>query len=423
MRQTGERRMTASVIKDPGLAPEGRQKIRWVEQHAPVLNALYAKYLSDGTLKGLSVAVCVPLEAKTAYLTLLLHRAGARVALAGTAPGYVQDDVAAAIAAEGVTVFSVADATAEEFEVNLTRTVETGPVLLVDDRAELTRILHTTAKSRIGKVWGASEQTTSGVTKLRNMEREGKLAFPVIAGNDAMCKHLFDNRYGTGQSVFTAILALTNLFLAGRTVVIAGYGWCGKGLARRASGLGARVVVCEIDPVRALEAVADGFAVMPLLDASALGDFFLTSTGTHAVYGRAHFERMKDGAVLANAGGLDTEIDVPALEALARATSVVRRQITEYRMADGRRLHLLCGGRLVNLAGGDGHPVEIMDLSFSVQALAIYHLARHRGELAPGVHDLPLQIDQEIARTKLETLDVAIDALTPEQEEHRRRWQ
>jgi adenosylhomocysteinase len=415
--------MTASIIKDSRLAPEGAQKIRWVEQHAPVLNAIFEKYLSDGTLRGLSIAVCVPLEAKTAYLTLLLRRSGATVALAGTAPGYVQDDVAAAIAAEGVTVFSVADASAEQFEANLTRTVETDPVLLVDDRAELTRILHTSEKSRLPRVWGASEQTTSGVTKLRNMEREGQLLFPVIAGNDAMCKHLFDNRYGTGQSVFTAILALTNLFLAGRTVVIAGYGWCGKGLARRASGLGARVVVSEVDPVRALEAVADGFAVMPLLDAAAEGDFFVTSTGTHAVYGRPHFQHMKDGAVLANAGGLDTEIDVPALAAMARETAEARRHITEYRMADGRRLHLLCGGRLVNLAGGDGHPVEIMDLSFSVQALAIYHLARHRGELPAGVHDLPLQIDQEIARTKLATLDVAIDALTPEQEEHRLRWQ
>jgi len=415
--------MTASIIKDPKLAPEGAQKIRWVEQHAPVLNAIFTKYLGDGTLKDLSIAVCVPLEAKTAYLTLLLRRAGADVALAGTAPGYVQDDVAAAIAEEGVTVFSVADASAAEFEAHLTRTVQRDPALLIDDRAELTRILHTKEKARIGGVWGASEQTTSGVTKLRNMEREGELAFPVIAGNDAMCKHLFDNRYGTGQSVFTALLALTNLFLAGRTVVVAGYGWCGKGLARRASGLGARVVVCEIDPVRALEAVADGFAVMPLVEAAAVGDFFLTSTGTHAVYSRAHFECMKDGAVLANAGGLDTEIDVPALEAMARESRVARRHITEYRMADGRRLDLLCGGRLVNLAGGDGHPVEIMDLSFSVQALAIYHLARHRGKLPPGVHDLPLEIDCEIARIKLETLGVAIDSLTPEQEERRRRWQ
>ena len=415
--------MTSSIIKDPKLAPEGHAKIRWVEQHAPVLNEISKKYLSDGTLRGLSIAVCVPLEAKTAYLTLLLHRAGAHVSLAGTAPGYVQDDVAAAIAEEGVTVFSVGDASAEEFEANLVRTVEADPVLLVDDRAELTRILHTKQKQRLGGVWGASEQTTSGVTKLRNMEREGKLTFPVIAGNDAMCKHLFDNRYGTGQSVFTAIMALTNLFLAGRTIVVAGYGWCGKGLARRAVGLGARVMVSEVDPVRALEAVADGFTVLPLLEAAASGDFFITSTGTHAVYQREHFERMKDGAVLANAGGLDTEIDVPALEALAGRGIEARRQITEYKMPDGRRLHLLCGGRLVNIAGGDGHPVEIMDLSFAVQALAIHHLARHRGELSPGVHSLPVSIDREIASIKLQTLGVSIDSLTPQQEEHRRRWQ
>jgi adenosylhomocysteinase len=365
----------------------------------------------------------VPLEAKTAYLTLLLQRAGADVTLAGTAPGYVQDDVAAAVAEQGVTVFSVGDATPEEFEANLTRSVGHDPVLLVDDRAELTRILHTTEVARRDRVWGASEQTTSGVTKLKNMEREGKLLFPVIAGNDAMCKHFFDNRYGTGQSVFTALMALTNLFLAGRVVVLAGYGWCGKGLSLRASGLGARVVVCEVDPVRALEAVADGFAVMPLAEAAGIGDFFLTSTGTHAVYGREHFERMKDGAVLANAGGLDTEIDVPALEALSRDKVEVRRHITEYRLADGRRLHLMCEGRLINIAGGDGHPVEIMDLSFAVQALAIHHIARHRGQLPPGVHELPAEIDREIARIKLETLGVSIDALTPDQEERRRRWQ
>ena len=320
-------------------------------------------------------------------------------------------------------MFSVGDALEEEFEANLVRTVETDPVLLVDDRAELTRILHTKQKPRLGDVWGASEQTTSGVTKLRNMEREGKLTFPVIAGNDAMCKYLFDNRYGTGQSVFTAIMALTNLFVAGRAVVVAGYGWCGKGIARRALGLGARVVVSEVDPVRALEAVADGFTVLPLEEAAEVGDFFITSTGTHAVYRREHFERMKDGAVLANAGGLDTEIDVPALEALATEKHEARRQITEYKVKGGRRLHLLCGGRLVNIAGGDGHPVEIMDLSFSVQALAIHHLARHRGEIAPGVHALPVEIDREIASIKLETLGVSIDALTPEQEEHRRRWQ
>jgi adenosylhomocysteinase len=411
-----------SIVKDPKLAPEGRRKIQWVEKHSPVLNALFEKRLSDGSLKGLPIAVCVPLEAKTAYLTLLLQRAGADVTLAGTAPGYVQDDVAAAVAEQGVTVFSVGDASAEEFEANLTRSVCHDPVLLVDDRAELTRILHTTEVGRRDRVWGASEQTTSGVTKLRNMHREGKLKFPVIAGNDAMCKHFFDNRYGTGQSVFTALTALTNLFLAGRTVVIAGYGWCGKGLARRGSGLGARVVVCEVDPVRALEAVADGFSVMPLTEAASVGDFFLTSTGTHAVYGREHFERMKDGAILANAGGLDTEIDVPALEAMSREKAEVRRHITEYRLAGGRRLHLMCEGRLINIAGGDGHPVEIMDLSFAVQALAIHHLARRRGELEPGVHDLPDEIDREIARTKLETLGVAIDTLTPEQRERRLRW-
>jgi len=415
--------MPKSIVKDPALAPEGQRKIRWVEQHAPVLNALFKKYLADGTLRDVPVGVCIPLEAKTAYLSILLHRAGARVALAGTGPGYVQDDVAAAVAAEGVTVFAEADASAEGFEAHLNRVLETGPALLVDDRAEFTRLLHTSVKQRASQVWGATEQTTSGVTKLRNMEREGLLTYPVIAGNDALCKHLFDNRYGTGQSVFAAMLALTNLYFGGKTVVLAGYGWCGKGLARRAAGLNARVVVCEVDPVRALEAVTDGYRVMPLLEAARLGDFFITSTGTHGVFRREHFERMKDGAILANAGGVDTEIDVAGLDALAREKREARRHITEYRLADGRRLHLLCGGLLVNLAGGDGHPVEIMDLSFAVQALAIYHLAKNRGKLKPGVHPLPLEIDREIARTKLETLGVSIDSLTPEQQDFLRRWQ
>jgi adenosylhomocysteinase len=414
---------TKSIVADPALAPEGLRKIRWVEQHAPVLNAIFKKYLSDGTLRGVRIGVCIPLEAKTAYLSLLLQRAGARVALAGTAPGYIQDEIAAGVAAEGVQVFSVAAADEAEAERHRVMVVETDPVLLVDDRAELTRLVRTRRPGWAPNVWGASEQTTSGVTKLRNMEREGLLRFPVIAGNDAMCKHLFDNRYGTGQSVFAAMLALTNLYFGGKIVVIAGYGWCGKGLARRAAGLNARVVVCEVDAVRALEAVADGFAVMPMLEAAAVGDFFITSTGCNFVFRREHFERMKDGAILANAGGVDVEIDVPALEALAREKRLARRHITEYRLADGRRLHLLSEGKLVNLAGGDGHPVEIMDLSFSVQALAIYHLARNRGKLAPGVHSLPEEIDREIARTKLETLGVSIDSLLPEQKEFLRAWQ
>lgn len=414
---------TSSIVADFALAPEGARKIRWVAQHAPVLNAVFDRRLCDGSLSGVNVAVCVPLEAKTAYLTLLLKRAGANVALAGTAPGYVQDDVAAAIAQEGVIVFADARASAEQFEEYLIGTIRTDPALLVDDRGELTRILHTRETGRLPNVWGATEQTTSGVTKLRNMEREGILTYPIIAGNDAMCKHLFDNRYGTGQSVFTAILALTNMYVGGRTVVIAGYGWCGKGLARRAAGLQSRVVVCEIDPVRALEAVTDGFAVMPLAEAAEIGDFFITSTGTHGVFHAAHFERMKDGAVLANAGGLDTEIDVPALAAMATGVHEARGGITEYRLPDGRRLHLLAEGKLVNIAGGDGHPVEIMDLSFTVQALAIHYLARHHEELAPGVHPLPERIDREIAAIKLETLGVSIDSMTPEQIEIRRRWQ
>ena len=411
-----------SIVKDPKLAPLGRQKIEWVAQHARVLNRIYEKYLSDGTFKGVNVGVVVPLEAKTAYLSILLHRAGANVALAGTAPLYIQDDVAAGCAEYGVTVFAIAGVSDEESERNLERVIDTAPNLLVDDRAEFTRILLTKRSDLVSCVWGGSEQTTSGVTKLRNMQRDGILRFPMIAGNDAMCKHLFDNRYGTGQSTLGAMLSLTNLYFGGRTVVICGYGWCGKGLARRAAGLNARVVVCEVEPVRALEAHSDGFAVMSLEEAARVGDFFITSTGSCHVLRVEHFERMKDGAVLANAGGVDIEIDADGLEKLAAEKREVRRHITEYRLANGHRIHLLCAGRLVNLAGADGHPVEIMDLSFAVQAMAIYHLAKNRGKLEPKLHRLPAEIDAEIARIKLETLGIHIDSLTEEQKEFLRRW-
>jgi len=411
-----------SIVKDPSLAPAGRLKINWVAQHAPVLNAIKGKYLSDGTLRGVNIGVTIPLEAKTAYLSIILKEAGAHVAVAGTAPGYVQDDVAAALAEAGVTVFAEADGTPEVFERHLERVVHTGPQLLVDDRAELTRILITKRPDLRDKVWGGGEQTTSGVTKVRNMERDGVLPYPMIASNDAECKHLFDNRYGTGQSVWTAILALTNLYLGGRQVVIAGYGWCGKGLARRAKGLGARVTVCEVDPVRALEAVADGFDVASLEEAAGRGEYFVTSTGCTQVFRPEHFGRMRDGAILANAGGVDTEIDGPGLEAMAAGHREVRRHITQYLMPDGRRINLLCRGRLVNLAGGDGHPVEIMDLTFGVQALAVYHVARHRDQLEKRLYPLPREIDQDLARIMLEARGIAIDRWTPEQEQFLRQW-
>lgn len=411
-----------SLIKDPSLAPAGRLKIDWVAQHAPVLNAIQVKYLSDGTLNGVNIGVTIPLEAKTAYLALVLKASGADVALAGTAPGYVQDDVAAALAEAGVTVFAQADASPEEFKQNLERVVDTKPHLLVDDRAELTRILITKRPDLQSNVWGGGEQTTSGITKVRNMEREGVLPYPMIASNDAECKHLFDNRYGTGQSAWTAILALTNLYLGGREVVIAGYGWCGKGLARRAKGLGARVTVCEVDPVRALEALSDGFAVRSLMEAAAIGEYFITSTGCLHVFGPAHFERMRDGAILANAGGVDIEIDVESLERMAVASQEVRRQITQYTLPNNRRLNVLCRGLLVNLAGGDGHPVEIMDLTFSVQAMAVYYIAKRRGQLANRLYPLPKEIDHDLARILLEARGLTLDRLTPAQAQFLLQW-
>jgi adenosylhomocysteinase len=400
----------------------GHQKINWAAQHSPVLNAIKKKYFSDGTFKGVNIGVTIPLEAKTAYLCIILKESGANVAVAATAPGYLQEDVAAALADYGVAVYASGDASAEEFERNLERVVATEPSLLIDDRAELTRILITKRQDLIPKVWGGGEQTTSGITKIKNMEREGVLKYPMIASNDAECKHLFDNRYGTGQSVWAAILANTNLFVGGKNVVVAGYGWCGKGLARRADGLNARVIVCEVNPVRALEAVADGFTVMSLTQAAEAGDFFITSTGCKHVFRGEHFERMKDGAVLANAGGVDIEIDVEGLQKIAAGSKEVRRNITQYTLSNGRRINVLCRGLLVNLAGGDGHPVEIMDLTFAVQALAVYYLAKNRGKLENKLYPLPREIDFDIARTKLESMGIFIDSLTGEQQEFLRSW-
>jgi len=411
-----------SIVKDMGLAEAGNRKINWVARHAPVLNALRDSYLSDGSLRGLRVGMTIPLEAKTAYLASLLAEVGADVVIAGTAPAYVQDDVASALATRSVTVFASSDASPEESERNLVRVLEFRPDALIDDRAELAALvgqhpdMHHTIR-------GASEETTSGVTRLRAMEKQGRLPFPVIAANDARCKHLFDNRYGTGQAAMTAIMDTTNLFMAGKEVVVVGYGWCGKGIAKRAKGLAAHVTVVEIDPVKGLEAYADGFNVQPLERAVEWGDIFVTSTGVRDAIDPASILDMKDGAILANAGGIDVEIDEAKLRGMAVSEREVRQHITEFTLRNGHRINLLAHGMVVNLAAADGHPVEIMDLTFSVQALGLWYVAGNHERLQPRVYEFPDDLDREIARLKLTSLGMGVATLTAAQERFLDSWQ
>lgn len=416
-----------SIVKDPGLAPDGHRKIDWAAEHSPVLNRVRDEYLKDGAFEGLGVGVALPIEAKTAYLTVVLAEAGADVAVASPGPYFVQDDVAAALAERGVTVYASSEGAPEdadrELERVLDRVADSREAVLIDDRAGLVRLAHTTRRNLLLSIRGASEETTSGVAKFRAMEAGGILEFPVIAANDARCKYLFDNRYGTGQSTLTAIMQNTNLMVGGKRVVVLGYGWCGKGIARYAAGLGARVTVCEVDPVRGLEAYADGFDVLSALDAAEVGEVFITATGSRDVLASAHFERMPDGAILANAGGVDVEIDVEDLRATSSEVRNVRRNVEEFTTQDGRKLYLIGRGMVVNLTAGDGHPVEIMDLTFAIQALCAHHLAREHASMDNKVHLLPKEIDDEVARIKLDAVGMGVDSLTPEQERFLASWQ
>jgi adenosylhomocysteinase len=411
-----------SIVKDPGLAPEGHRKIDWVAQHAPVLNAIFRERLSDGSLSGRRVAMTIHLEAKTAYLAILLSEAGADVTVSGSNPLSTQDDVCAALAERGVRVYATHDPSEEDFEDFLLKTIDTGPELVIDDGAELVSRMILQRPHLLDRVAGASEETTTGILKLKAMDAEEALSFPVLAANDARMKHLFDNRYGTGHSSIVSLLSNTNLFLSGKTVVVMGFGWVGRGLAKYARGMGARVIVCEPEPVKLLEAYAEGYEAMNSLAAAEIGEIFITGTGNLKVLGREHFARMKDGVILANAGHYDHEFDLAALAEEATTVREVRRNVTEYEMEDGRRFHVLARGRLVNIAAADGHPVEIMDLTFAVQALAAHHLANHASEMTPGLHTIPDEIDEYVARTKLATLGVEPEQLTEEQIEYLSSW-
>ncbi len=405
-----------SMIKDIALAPTGHQKIAWVKEHMPLLNILNERYAEKKIFAGLNMVVTIHLEAKTAYLAQTLKNCGANVVVTGSNPLSTQDDVAAALADSGITVFATHACSQEEYDLYLSKALDTKPSLIIDDGGDLVNMLHSTRRELITNLIGGSEETTTGVHRLKALNEAGKLAFPMIAVNDAYCKYLFDNRYGTGQSSWDGIMRTTNLAVAGKTVVVAGYGWCGKGVAMRAKGLGANVIVTEIDPIKGIEAVFDGFRVMPMREAAKYGDFFVTVTGCKDVITKEHFQLMKDGAVLANAGHFDVEINVKDLEAMTVEPAYeVRKNITTYTMPDGKKINLLGEGRLVNLACGDGHPVEVMDLSFAMQFLAMKYLLEHKGELQNNLYVLPEELNTEIAALKLEAMGAGIDTLTPEQ--------
>ncbi|HET7366988.1 MAG TPA: adenosylhomocysteinase [Gaiella sp.] len=405
-----------SNIADPALAPQGEQRIRWVERHSPVLNRLARGRLADGALRGRRVAVVVHLEAKTAYLALLLAEAGAEVVVSGSNPGSTQDAICAALVARGLEVHARHGAPREAFDADLLAVADTAPEIVVDDGCELTARIVEHRPDLTAGLRGVTEETTTGVARLRAMEAAGRLTFPAIAANDARCKHLFDNRYGTGQSTLAAIDRLTNLTFAGREFCVVGYGWVGKGLARYARGEGGRVTVVEVDPVAALEAHMDGHRVARLEDALPDADVLITATGAIDAVPRELLGLLKDGAVLANGGHHEREI---AIDGLGPGEEV-RPGVTEHGLADGRRVYVLAEGRQTNVAGGDGHPVEIMDLSFSVQALAA-HLLAHGG-LEPGLHAFPDALDAEIARTKLATLGIELGEPTDRQRDFSGRW-
>ena len=407
-----------SRIKDPSLAASGRMKIEWVRDFMPALGEIRRRFEQEKPFAGKKITMSIHMEAKTAYLCRVLEMGGAEMHVTGSNPLSTQDDVAAALAAKGMDVHAVYGCTDEEYQAHLRSVLSVGPNIIIDDGGDLVHLMHTEFTDLIPQVIGGCEETTTGIHRLRIMDRAGTLRFPMIMVNDADCKHLFDNRYGTGQSVWDGIMRTTNLVVAGKYVVVSGYGWCGKGVALRAKGLGAKVIVTEVDPIRALEAVMDGYEVMPMMDAAAIGDIFVSVTGCKDVITLEHCERMKDGAIVSNAGHFNVEIDMEALDRCADEIYEARHNIDAYRLPNGKTIYVIAQGRLVNLAAGDGHPAEIMDMSFAVQAMSAEYLVRTRGQLKPGVVSVPAEIDDNIARRKLKAMGVSIDSLSCSQKEY-----
>jgi len=393
-------------------------KINWVERNMPVLRGIGEDFKKSRPFAGMKVALSVHLEAKTAYLCRVMEMGGAEMYVTGSNPLSTQDDVAAALAAGGMEVFARYGCSAEEYVEHLCRVLEAGPNIIIDDGGDLVHLIHTRYQHLIPNIIGGCEETTTGIHRLKVMDREGTLRFPMVMVNEADCKHMFDNRYGTGQSVWDGINRTTNLIVAGKYAVISGYGWCGRGVALRAKGLGAKVVITETDPIRALEAVMDGYEVMPMAEAAKIGDIFVTVTGCSGVIGKEHFGLLKDGAVLSNAGHFNVEVDMEALEKLAVRKYEARHNIQGYELPNGRTVFVIAEGRLVNLAAADGHPAEIMDMSFAVQALSAQYLVNNQGKLKAGVVSFPRELDEAVAGRKLRAMGVSIDCLSDEQEKY-----
>ncbi|MBS7262078.1 MAG: adenosylhomocysteinase [Eubacteriales bacterium] len=410
-------------IKDIGLAEAGQHKIDWVRRHMPLLNTIEKQFRVEKPFRGLRLTISVHMEAKTAYMAQVLAAGGAEVYATGCNPLSTQDDVAAALAVSGVNVFCEHGVSMEQYEQDLISALSCRPQLFLDDGGDLTQLLHTKLAEFLPDVRGGTEETTTGVVRLHARERSGCLRIPMMAVNDADCKHLFDNRYGTGQSVMDGIMRTTNLLVAGKTFVVAGYGYCGRGVAMRAKAMGARVIVTEVDRVKAMEAVMDGYDVMPMKEAARRGDVFITVTGCRDVMTQEHFPLLKDEAILCNAGHFDVEVNVEQLRSAAVRVSQSRDNIMTYEMPDGRRINLLAEGRLVNLAAGDGHPAEIMDMSFAIQVLSLRYLAGHYKELEPRVYTVPRELEEEVAGLRLRTWGVDIDRLTDEQAAYLKSWE
>jgi adenosylhomocysteinase len=410
------------IIKDISLAESGLRKIAWAAANMPVLNSIAKEFLRTKPFEGLRIAVSVHVEAKTAYLAQVLRMGGADVALTGCNPLSTQDDVAAALASEGMNIYCINGVDNDTYLKHLRQTLSFKPHIVIDDGGDFAQLLHSTDQESGEYLIGGSEETTTGVNRLKILEKNGLLKYPVIAVNDARSKHLFDNRFGTGQSVWTAIMSTTNMLIAGKTVVVAGYGMCGKGVALRAAGLGARVIVTEIDPVKACEAMMEGFDVMKMEEAAAHGDIFVTLTGCKDVITTKHYYKMKDGAVLCNAGHFDVEINIPALLDLSAEKYISRNNIESFVLTDDRKIHVLAQGRLVNLAAGDGHPAEIMDMSFALQAKAAQYISVHGKSMQNQVYKLPESIDDAVAMTLMIHKHRGLDVLTPDQQYYMNNW-
>jgi adenosylhomocysteinase len=410
-------------IKDPALAPDGKKRIEWASREMPVISLIKDRFTKEKPLKGIRISGCLHITTETANLALTLRDGGADLVLCASNPLSTQDDVAAALVDYDIPVNAIKGEDEKTYYKHINTALDNKPQLTVDDGADLVTTLHTKRADLISNVIGGTEETTTGVIRLRSLERAGKLKYPIIAVNDAQTKYLFDNRYGTGQSTIDGITRATNVLWAGKKVVVCGYGWCGHGIALRAKGLGSQIIVTEVEPVRALEAVMDGYQAMPLIEAAKLGDIFITVAGDKNVIDKAHLQIMRDGAILANSGHFNAEINIPALESLARSKRRIRPFVDEYTLKDGRHLYLLGEGRLINLAAAEGHPASVMDMSFANQALCLEYMVKNKGSLEIKVHPVPEEIDKQVARLKLNSMGINIDKLTPEQKEYMTSWE